>query len=97
MSTKSGTNELHGSLFETHRNNGIGKARRRQDFYDKAPPLIRNEFGGSVGGPVLLPKVYDGRNKTFWFFSYEGYRNISSEMAGFRVPTEATRNGDFRD
>lgn len=95
LSTKSGTNDLHGSLFETHRNNGIGKARRRQDPGTKAPTLIRNEFGGSVGGPVLLPKVYDGRNKTFWFFAYEGYRNIAPTTGAFHVPTAAMRQGDF--
>jgi hypothetical protein len=95
FSTKSGTNELHGALFETHRNNAIGKARRRQDFYEKAPQLIRNEYGGSVGGPVLLPKLYDGRNRTFWFFAYEGYRSIAPNTAGFSVPTAEMRQGDF--
>jgi hypothetical protein len=96
LSTKSGTNAFHGSLFETHRNNAIGKARQRQDFYEKPPQLIRNEFGGSAGGPVFLPKLYNGRNRTFWFFAYEGYRNIAPFTLGFRVPTEAMRNGDFR-
>ena len=72
LSTRSGTNEFHGSLFETHRNNAIGKARRRQDFYRKPPQLIRNEFGASAGGPLWLPKIYNGRNRTFWFFAYEG-------------------------
>ena len=95
MSTKSGTNELHGSLFETHRNNAIGKARARQDNYEKPPQLIRNEFGGSAGGPVILPKLYDGRNRTFWFAAYEGFRNIAPTTEGFRVPTAAMRNGDF--
>src|SRR5574340_718302 len=96
ISTKSGTNDLHGALFETHRNNAIGKARQRQDFYSKAPQLIRNEFGGSLGGPVVLPKIYNGRNRTFWFFAYEGYRNIAPSTEGFSVPTEAMRQGDFR-
>jgi len=95
MSTKSGSNQIHGSLFETHRNNGLGKARTRTDTYSKPPQLIRNEFGGSLGGPVYLPKVYDGRNRTFFFSSYEGYRNISSTIAGGRVFTEAMRKGDF--
>ncbi len=57
MSTKSGTNQLHGSAFETHRNNAIGKARTRTDFYEKPPQLIRNEFGVSAGAPVILPKL----------------------------------------
>ena len=96
VSTRSGTNALHGSLFETHRNNAIGKARSRTDFTEKAPQLIRNEFGGSAGGPLVLPKVYDGRNRTFWFTAYEGYRNVAPQSLGFRVPTQAMRNGDFR-
>ncbi|MBS1825845.1 MAG: TonB-dependent receptor [Acidobacteria bacterium] len=96
ISTRSGTNQLHGSLFETHRNNALGKARQRQDFYSKPPQLIRNEYGGSMGGPVMLPKVYDGRNKTFWFFAYEGLRSVSPFTLGFQVPTEAMRRGDFR-
>jgi hypothetical protein len=95
MSTKSGTNDIHGSLFETHRNNAIGKARRREDYYSKPPQLIRNEYGGSIGGPVVLPKLYDGRNRTFWFAAYEGYRNIAPSTQGFSVPTAEMRNGDF--
>ncbi len=95
LSTRSGTNAFHGSLFETHRNNAIGKARQRQDYYSKPPQLIRNEFGGSAGGPVFLPKFYDGRNRTFWFFAYEGNRTVSSTTKGFRVPTAEMRQGDF--
>ena len=49
--TRSGTNEMHGSGFWTHRNSGIGVARRRQDYYTKPPHLVRNEFGGSLGAP----------------------------------------------
>jgi len=96
MSTRSGTNEFHGSLFETHRNNAFGKARARTDYYSKPPQLIRNEFGGSAGGPVQLPKLYDGKGRTFWFFAYEGHRNVAPYTQGYQVPTEAMRNGDFR-
>jgi hypothetical protein len=95
--TRSGTNQFHGSLFETHRNNAIGKARRREDYYVKPPQLVRNEFGASAGGPFLLPGFYDGRNRTFWFFAYEGTRNVNPATMGARVPTEAMRRGDFRD
>ena len=94
--TKSGTNELHGAAFETHRNNGLGKARRREDYYAKPPQLIRNEFGASAGGPLRLPRLYDGRNRTFWFFAYEAMRNINPATMGARVPTQAMRAGDFR-
>src|SRR5690348_13525639 len=71
--TRSGTNELHGALFETFRNNAAGlRARQRQDL--QVDPvtgqfvqakLIRNEYGGWVGGPVWIPKLYNGKNKTF--------------------------------
>ena len=95
MTTRSGTNQFHGALFETARNNGLGLARQRQDFYDKAPPLIRNEFGASGGGPVILPKLYDGRNKTFVFLAYEGYLLRQSATQSTTVWTQGMRNGDF--
>jgi hypothetical protein len=95
MQTKSGSNQLHGALFETARNNAIGKARTRTDTYSKAPQLVRNEFGASLGGPVYIPKLYNGKNKTFFFFAYEAQRNVNSTTGGGRVLTEAMRNGDF--
>ena len=96
LTTKSGTNAIHGSLFETARNNAIGIAKARQNPANfSAPPLIRNEFGGSVGGPIWIPKVYNGKNKTFFFFAYERFslRQSSNELV--TVPTVAMRNGDF--
>ena len=77
LTSKSGTNQFHGALFETNRNSGYGVARRRQDTFTKAPFLNRNEFGVSAGGPVYIPKVYDGRNRTFFFVSWEGLRSVS--------------------
>src|SRR5439155_27287964 len=53
MSTRGGTNEIHGSAFETGRNSAFGVARRREDAFVKAPPLRRNEYGASLGGPVV--------------------------------------------
>ncbi len=95
VSTKSGSNEFHGSLFWTGRNNGFGVARRRQDFYDKPPQLIRNEYGASVGGPVWLPKIYNGRNKTFFFFAWEDFSLRQGATIATQMPTVAMRNGDF--
>ena len=95
LSTKSGTNQVHAAAFETARNNGIGKARTRQDNYSKPPQLIRNEFGVSAGGPAYIPKLYNGKNRTFWFFAYEALRNMAATTAGFTLPTDAMRNGDF--
>ena len=95
ISMKSGTNGLHGSAFETIRNNAIGLARSRTDFYTKPPYLNRNEFGVNVGGPLIIPKVYNGKDKTFWWFGYEGRRSISYSTTSFNVPTQAMANGDF--
>jgi hypothetical protein len=97
--TKSGTNEFHGSVFETLRNNGWGlRTRARQDG-DTVAKLQRNEFGASAGGPIYIPGVYDGRNKTFWFAAYEGLRQresaFSQDHGDYTVPTAPMWNGDF--
>jgi len=99
--TKSGTNAWHGSIFETHRNNGGGLKTR--DVFQNSPIeeenkplfLIRNEFGASVGGPVRIPKVYNGRDKTFFFFAYEGLRQRMSDHIVANSPPQALRDGDF--
>ena len=96
ITTKSGTNQFHGSLFETARNNAVGIARARQNPADfAAPHLVRNEFGASVGGPIIVPKLYHGDSKSFFFFAYERFslRQASNQLV--RVPTVAMRNGDF--
>jgi hypothetical protein len=95
VSTKSGTNALHGTAFETNRNNFIGLARARTDYYTKAPYLNRNEYGISGGGPLIIPKVYNGKDKTFWWFGYEGRQSISYSTVSFNVPTQAFANGDY--
>ncbi|MBI3682054.1 MAG: TonB-dependent receptor [Acidobacteria bacterium] len=93
--TKSGANEFHGSAFETHRNNAAGlRARQRQDGNVPAK-LIRNEFGASAGGPVLLPKLYNGKDKSFWFFAYEGLRQRTKNFQRDFVPTAALWDGNF--
>ena len=96
LTTKSGTNAIHGSLFETARNNYFGIAKARQNPANfAAPHLVRNEFGASVGGPIFIPKLYNGKNKTFFFFAYERFslRQESNELV--TVPTVAMRQGDF--
>jgi hypothetical protein len=107
VTTKSGGNQVHGFVFETMRNNGFGVARARQDVnYDgtpyHVPKLIRNEFGGWIGGPVYLPtfglngrKFYDGHNRTFFSFSREGQELRQGITKEFKVPTVAMRSGDF--
>src|SRR5262245_1604562 len=96
LSSRSGTNRFRGAMFLTNRNSGYGVARRREDNYVKPPFLNRNEYGISAGAPVYIPKLYNGKNRTFWFVAYEGTRNITYTTQRWTVPTEAMRNGDFR-
>lgn len=96
--TKSGTNQLKGSLYEYLRNDKLDAANFFAPFRDGAkvrPPLRYNIFGGTVGGPVFIPKFYDGRNKTFFFFSYEGSRRIEGFSTQQTVPSLLQRTGDF--
>ena len=100
VTTKGGGNKVHMAVYETVRNNAFGVARARQDVnYNglpyTVPKLIRNEFGGSVGGPVYIPKLYNGHNRTFFFFSREGQELRQGTSKDFYVPTVAMRNGDF--
>lgn len=95
MITRAGTNEFHGAAFETGRNSGFGVARQRQDTFSKPPPLVRNEFGFSAGGPVTIPKLHNGRNRTFIFGAWEELRLRSAANTGSAVWTPAMRQGDF--
>ena len=96
VTTKSGTNSLHGALFETARNNAIGVAKVRQNPANfAAPHLVRNEFGGSVGGPIIFPHIYHGKDKSFFFVAWEKYSLASSQSENVSVPTLAMRKGDW--
>jgi hypothetical protein len=96
MSTKSGTNSLHGSVFWTTRNNDFGVARSRSNPTSYvAPEYIRNEAGASVGGPVVIPHLYHGKDRTFFFFAYERYSLAQASYSEESTPTAAMRNGDF--
>ncbi|MCS7026327.1 MAG: TonB-dependent receptor [Bryobacteraceae bacterium] len=93
--SKGGTNRFSGSLFEVHRNNAAGlRARQRQDG-NTAPQLIRNEFGASAGGPVLIPKLYNGRDRTFWFVAFEGFRQRQSIFSRAAMPLPEMWQGDL--
>jgi hypothetical protein len=94
MVTKSGTNQLHGSLYEYLRNNDLDA---RNFFEPVVPPFHRNQFGVSLGGPIVLPHVYDGHDKTFFFVNYEGLQDRLTSFSRARVPTLAERGGDFSD
>jgi hypothetical protein len=80
--TRSGTNDLHGSVFDYLRNNFFDANDWFNDHYGtRANALRQNDFGGTLGGPVVIPGVYNGRNSTFFFVSYEGLRLTQPQAA----------------
>jgi hypothetical protein len=95
--TKSGTEQVHGSAFEFLRNAAFDA----RNFFDqrsvadegRIPPFIRNEFGFAMGGPLVLPRVYNGSHRTFWFGEYQGFRQVLGTTQVFAVPTLAERSG----
>ncbi len=93
--TKSGGNEFHGSLYEFLRNDKFDARNYFAPAGQRKPPYRQNQFGLSAGGPVLLPKFYHGRNRTFFFFNYEGLRIRQAQNRISSVPTPALRRGDF--
>ena len=97
--TKSGANKFHGSLYEYYVNEDFNAGlpyTSNANGLKTRPQSRENDFGGSIGGPVWIPKVYDGHEKTFFFFNYEMFRNRISQNNGFQtVPTTAYRNGDL--
>ena len=90
--SKSGTNQLHGSVFEFDRNDAFDA---KGPFQTAKPELRQNQFGFVAGGPVYIPKVYDGRNKTFWLVNYEGWRIKNGTNLFFSAPDAAELQGDF--
>ncbi len=98
--SKAGTNELHGSLFEFLRNDAFDArnafATQRDPITGRIKQMLRyNQFGGTAGGPVYIPKVYNGRNRTFFFAGYERWRQRTAPLMRSTVPTPEQREGDF--
>src|SRR5580704_3046379 len=99
VTMKSGTNQFHGSLFESYQNAYLNAG---QPFTSNGngqhltPASTQNDYGFTLGGPVWIPKVYNGRNKTFFFFNWEQYIRNQSVLGGTdTVPTAAYRTGNF--
>jgi hypothetical protein len=95
--TKSGTNQLHGSAYEFFRNNHLDA----NNFFNnraglKLPYDNFNQYGGTIGAPIVIPHVYDGHNKTFFFVNYEGLREHRGLTQVLTIPTQAQLAGDFR-
>lgn len=98
---KSGTNQIHGDGFDFYRDTTLDA---RSFFQKSVAPFHRNQFGGTVGGPVWLPHIYNGKNKTFFFFSYQGTRSAVPETTAncacttpgvTTVFSQAQRGGNF--
>ena len=92
--SRRGSNELHGSLFEFLRNNKLD-SRNFFDVTGRAAPNKRNQFGFVFTGPVRIPKLYDGKDKTFFMFSWEWQRQRNGTTSTALVPSAAERAGDF--
>ena len=98
MSVKSGGKSYHGSLYEFNQNNLLNAAFFEQNLTSEKKSAVHyNLYGGTIGGPVRLPKVYNGREKTFFFFTFEGTRNQDPRGEIRSLPTDKQRHGDFRD
>jgi len=96
LTVKSGTNELHGSAYDFLRNKSLDANNWFNNLQDLQRPVdTQNDFGATVGGPVYIPKVYNGRNKTFFFFAYEGFRFRTGGSSTVSMPNENFRKGDF--
>jgi hypothetical protein len=106
VATKSGSNMLHGTVFEYLRNDAFDA----RNFFvrkvalaggglqkDPKPPLDRHQFGGAVGGALVVPGLYDGHSRTFFFADYAGLKEKRGQVFVNTVPTAQTRNGDFSD
>jgi hypothetical protein len=99
LSLKSGTNALHGSAYEFHQNTALNA----NDYFNNLNGLPRtqlrlNRWGGTASGPVWLGKIYNGRDRTFWTYAYEGIHDAAPDTAySFAVPTAKQRTGDFSD
>jgi hypothetical protein len=94
FSSRSGTNQFHGTAYNFLRNEKLD-ARR---FFEREKSVYKqNNFGAAAGGPIFLPKLYDGRNRSFFYLTYEGFRNrVGANATILTVPTPEMYEGDFR-
>ncbi len=107
VALKSGTNQLHGTAYDYWRNSALQPDNaiiaalnaRNGSHTPVVSPFNQNQFGFTLGGPMVFPRIYNGRDRTFWFVGYEGGRQISGGVSpGFaQLPTTQERNGDFSD
>jgi hypothetical protein len=94
--TASGTNQYHGELLEYNRSKGTS-AKPYFGAGKPRPPYERNEFGGNFGGPIIIPRLYNGKNRSFFFVAYEGFRLSQSASVNSQQPTALERQGIFTE
>jgi hypothetical protein len=93
---KGGTNELHGSLYEFNQVSALKATPFFTNAASQRKPVTRfNQYGGSIGGPIWIPKLINGKNKLFFFFTYEGIKQSEPEPTFSTIPSLAQRRGDF--
>ncbi len=96
MAMKNGTANYHGSLYEFNQNNVLNANLFHTNLAGGSkPPVHFNEYGGTFGGPVRIPGLYNGKDKTFFFINFDGTRNADPRFSIRSVPTELERKGDF--
>jgi hypothetical protein len=94
--SKSGSNALHGSVYDFLKNRALDANSWINDYNGVTKPIdTQNDFGGIISGPVYIPKLYDGRDKTFFMFNYEGFRFNTGGNSLLSAPTAAMLTGDF--
>ena len=94
VALKSGSNQFHGSAWEFLRNDALQPSNPKSHTN---PPLKQNQFGVAVGGPVLVPHLFNGKDHTFFFASYQGGRRRQGSIGQVQVPTDREKQGDFSD
>jgi hypothetical protein len=96
LTTKSGTNQFHGSVYEFNQTSALAANQFFLNASGRQQPVTRsNQYGGTLGGPVLIPKLFNGKDKLFFFLAYEGFKDSSPGVNTSAVPTAAERTGDF--
>jgi hypothetical protein len=101
--SKQGTNSFHGSAYDLLKNRVLDADSWLNDYQNAVfgptsttkPLDTQNDFGASIGGPVRIPRLYNGKNKTFFFFNYEGFRQVNGGTSLLSAPTQAMLGGDF--
>jgi outer membrane receptor protein involved in Fe transport len=95
--TKGGTNSVHGDAFDFHRDRALDGRGFFLPSVDPKQAFTQNQFGGTFAGPVYIPHVYNGKNRTFYYLSYEGFRDHAASASLTRVPTPSELGGDLSD